>query len=110
MRIPIACTLTAEAAHDRLDEWRQFFTRSVTAMERTSAHTVRFQLGGSTSAVGDAADLAQRENACCAFFEFSLELEAARWWLVVRVSPDAAPLLAEFASLVPDSLRASVER
>jgi hypothetical protein len=109
MRIPIACTLTAEAAHDRLDEWRQFFTRSVTAMERTSARNVRFQLSESTSARRDAADLAQREKACCSFFEFSLELEASGWWLVVRVPPDAAPVLAEFASLVPDSLRASVE-
>ena len=110
MRFPLACTLTPGAAHDRVDEWRQFFARSVVAMERTSAHDLRFQLDGSTSAVRDAADLAQREKACCSFFEFSIESEAAGWWLVVRVPPDAAPVLAEFAALAPDPRRASVER
>jgi hypothetical protein len=79
-------------------------------MESTSAHIVGFQLGESTGAVSEAADLAQREKACCSFFEFSLELEATGWWLVVRVPPEAAPVLAEFASLVPDALRAPTER
>jgi hypothetical protein len=79
-------------------------------MERTSAHQFRFLLGASTVAVRDAADLAQREKACCSFFEFSIELDVASWWLVIRVPPEAAPVLADFAALLPASLRARSER
>jgi hypothetical protein len=107
VRIPIACTLTASAAHDRVDEWRVFFARSVTAVERTGEQAVRFRLG--PSAVGDAVELAQREKACCAFFEFAIQVEANACWLVVRVPAEASALLADFAGLVPPSLLVRTE-
>jgi hypothetical protein len=104
VQIPIACTLTSEAALDRVDVWRQFFARSVTALERTSAQEFRFRLGASTQAVSDAVDLAQREKACCPFFEFSIQVEATSCWLVVRVPPEASVVLADFAGLAPRPL------
>jgi len=103
VRIPIACTLTAEAADDRVDEWRSFFASSVTALERTSEQEFRFRLDASVAAVHDAVELSQREKAC-AFFEFSIQVEAHACWLVVRVPAEASAVLADFAGLVPPSL------
>jgi hypothetical protein len=105
VRIPIACTLTAEAAHDRVDEWRQFFARRVTATESTDQQEFRFRLEASTQALCDAVDLAQREKACCTFFEFSIQVETKACWLVVRVPLEASAVLADFVGLVPGQLR-----
>jgi MerR family copper efflux transcriptional regulator len=109
VRIPIACTLTSEAAHDRVEEWRRFFASSVTAIQRTSEQEIRLHLGATTHALGDAVDLAQREKRCCPFFEFSILVEATSLWLVVRVPPEAAAVLADFAGLLPRPLQALAE-
>jgi hypothetical protein len=55
----------------------------------------------STTVLADAADLARREKACCAFFEFSIAIEADGLWLSVRVPADASPILDDFARLLP---------
>jgi hypothetical protein len=101
MRIPIACTLTSESAVARVEEWRQFLARSTGAAEQAGALALRVQLNGSPEALEAAVDLARREKACCAFFEFSIEVEADASWLSVTVPPDAADALADFASLLP---------
>jgi hypothetical protein len=104
MRIPIACTLTSESAGARLEEWRQFLARWTGAAEHASALALRVQLNGSPEALEGAVDLARREKACCAFFEFSIEVEADASWLSVKVPPDAADVLADFVSLLPRPL------
>ncbi len=104
MRIPIACTLREEAAEDRIEEWRRFLSASVTAVEKTGSQSLRLRLGPSKDVVGAAVDLAQREKACCPFFEFAIELEADSSWLRVRVPPEAASVLSDFAALVPGTL------
>jgi hypothetical protein len=43
--------------------------------------------------VADAVHLAQREKACCPFFEFRLELEADRILLRIEVPADGADAL-----------------
>jgi hypothetical protein len=48
-----------------------------------------------------AVDLARREKACCAFFEFAIEVEEDASWLSVTVPPDAADALEDLASLLP---------
>jgi hypothetical protein len=101
VRVPVACTLTASASSDRLEEWRQFLVTSITAAERTSDEKLRLRLVDSPAALTGAADLAQREKACCAFFEFSIELDASSRWLAVEVSPDASEMLTDFATLLP---------
>jgi hypothetical protein len=40
--------------------------------------------------------LAQREKACCPFFDFSLIIDAASTTLVAVVPDDASPVLDEF--------------
>jgi hypothetical protein len=104
MRVPIACTLTSESADVRLEEWRRFFADFTAAAERSSDVRVRVQLTNSTQAFQAAVDLARREKTCCGFFEFSIEVEADACWLSVTVPPDAAGVLADFASLLPRPL------
>ncbi len=99
VRIPVACTLSAESAADRIEDWRRFFASSVTAVERTSDRRLRVRLADSPMALTAAVDLAQREKACCAFFEFSVDVDATSRWLVVGVPAEAAGTLAEFATL-----------
>jgi hypothetical protein len=103
VRIPLACTLSADAATGRVEEWRRFLAGPILEVERTSDRQLRLRLDGSLTALTTAVDLAQREKACCAFFEFSLELEATSRWLVVRVPSGASDLLAQFATLIPAS-------
>jgi hypothetical protein len=103
VRIPLACALSADAATGRVEEWRGFLASSVVQVERTSDRQLRLRLVDSPTALTTAVDLAQREKACCAFFEFSLELEATSRWLVVRVPSEATDLLTQFATLIPAS-------
>jgi hypothetical protein len=104
MQIPIACTLTPESAAARIEEWRHFFADSTGPAEKRGDRQLRVQLNGSTGALEAAVDLARREKACCGFFEFSIEVEAGASWLSIKVPPDAAATLAEFASLLPRPL------
>jgi hypothetical protein len=62
------------------------------------------RLNNSTQTLEAAVDLARREKACCAFFEFSIEVEADASWLSVKVPPDAADTLEDFVSLLPRPL------
>jgi hypothetical protein len=101
MQVPIACTLSADGAAQRIEEWRHFLGRATFAAERVSDRRLRVRLVDSKDAVPDAVDLARREKACCAFFEFSIEVEADASWLSVTVPPDASGVLTEFASLLP---------
>jgi hypothetical protein len=99
VRIPIACTLTPEAAGDRLEEWRRFAARSTGSPERLTRHEVRVRLDPSPGTLEAAVDLARREKACCAFFEFSIQIQADALWLTASVPPEASATLDEFASL-----------
>jgi hypothetical protein len=101
MQVPIACTLTATAAGDRIEEWRRFLADCTSVVERTSARQLRVRLVDSGDALHHAVDLARREKTCCAFFEFSIDVEADASWLSVEVPADAEGVLAEFASLLP---------
>ena len=101
MRAPIACTLTADGARERSEEWRNFLAGSAGTLERISPQCIRIRLDPSAKAVESAADLAQREKACCAFFDFAIEIEADAFWLRVRVPPEASSTLEEFATLLP---------
>jgi hypothetical protein len=101
MRVPIACTLTSESAAARLKEWRDFLAHSAGAVFTPGQLALRVQLDGSARTLEAAVDLARREKACCGFFEFAIEVEADASWLSIRVPPDAAGILEDFASLLP---------
>jgi len=101
MRIPIACTLTSDAAAARLEEWRYFLAHSTGPAEKPGALQLRVQLDDSARALEAAVDLARREKACCGFFDFSIEVEVDASWLSIKVPPDAADTLEDFVSLLP---------
>jgi hypothetical protein len=101
MQIPLACTLTAASAGERVEEWRRFLARFTSTVEWISERHLRLRLVGTSHAVLHARDLARREKACCEFFDFAIEREADASWLSVRVPPDASGILSEFASLLP---------
>jgi hypothetical protein len=101
MQVPIACTLTATAAGERLEEWRRFLAGNTSGAERPSDQQLRVRLAAAGHALEGAVDLARREKACCGFFEFSIDIEADASWLSIEVPPDASAILTEFASLLP---------
>ena len=103
MRVPIACTLTANQLPDRVEEWRSFLGAQVTAVER-EAGAARLRLAEGDDVLAAAADLAQREKQCCAFFEFAIALDGEYRWLTVSVPDDAAPVLDELLTLLPPAL------
>jgi hypothetical protein len=91
-QIPIACTLTATEKVSRGGEWRQFLVDNVVEVVRSEAST-RLHLVEGDHVTLIAVDLARREKACCAFFEFDLELLPDAIWLRVGVPPEAAAIL-----------------
>ncbi len=99
--MPIACTLTATQAEDRVEEWRRFLQASVTAVEHDEL-SARLRLRDGDHVLLAAADLSRRERACCAFFRFRIEPMPDALWLQVEVPPDAAPILDDFLGLAPD--------
>jgi hypothetical protein len=101
--IPIACSLTSTAAQSQLEEWRSVLAATVSGARRPSPTRLEFPLreavgrdGGQLAAV---VALARREQACCPFFGFALDIRAEEVVLQVTVPPDAVPILDGFAQL-----------
>jgi hypothetical protein len=82
---------------DRGAQWRQFLVENVVAIMRTES-SARLRLADGDDAVVKAVDLARREKACCAFFDFELELLAEQVWLRIEAPPEAAAVLVELTS------------
>lgn len=101
VQIPIACTLGAEQASDRVEEWRQFLECSTEAADRVASDRLRLRLNPRPETLVAAVDLARREKSCCSFFDFSIDLQLDGNWLVVCVPPEAEGVLADFSRLVP---------
>jgi hypothetical protein len=101
VRVPIACTLATDDASDRIEEWRRFLNRSDVVADRTSGEQLRIRLGPLKEDLLAAVDLAERERACCEFFQFSVELGPESRWLVVGVPPEAIGILDDFQELLP---------
>jgi hypothetical protein len=106
MRIPIACTLGADDAENRVEEWRRFLESSVDAADPVGAQRLRLRLKPSSLILSAAADLALREKSCCTFFDFSIDVQLDGNWLVIGVPSDAAAVLADFSHLLPGGLMA----
>jgi hypothetical protein len=101
MRIPIACTLSDTAARGQLEEWRTVLASPTVTRRRRSPTEVAVGLPGGFDQLEAVVRLAQREKACCPFFDFALQIEADAVTLVVSVPEEAAPLLDHFARPVP---------
>ena len=102
MEIPIACTLGATEALTQLGEWRELLSQLATGTSRTAPGRLEMTLHDDLTNVAALIHLAQREKACCAFFDFTLTLNAERVTLVIDVAPEASSILDDFhANLVP---------
>jgi len=96
---PIACTLNASDLPARLAEWEAFGRSSVLARAAGTV-SARFRLRPGDEALVAAATLAEHEQACCSFFEFSIALEEGERWLCVGVPEGAEATLAGFVELL----------
>ena len=97
--VPIACTLTADAAVDRLAEWRIFFSSMVERIDHDGS-TATVTLRAGSEPLMTAVGLAEREKLCCSFFEFSIELAETEARLHIEVPTEAEPVLAGLLSLM----------
>jgi len=95
MKVPIACSLPDDAARGQVGEWHELLATSV-AVDRTSPTEVSVRLRAEPSLLVAAIQLAQREKACCPFFDFTLRIEAEAFILHVNAPEDAARLLDGF--------------
>jgi hypothetical protein len=91
---PLACRLDAASARDQLDEWRKLLAGAGVIHERVTPNELLVHLD--RSVLTDVVDLAQREKACCPFFDFSLRIDADALVLRVAVSPEASVVLDRF--------------
>jgi len=89
--VPIACSLGAEDAVSQLDEWRKLLAQFPT--NRLSATQLAVRLTGGPPALVPVIALAQREKACCPFFDFSFHVETDAVVLRVSVPDDATSIL-----------------
>jgi MerR family copper efflux transcriptional regulator len=84
---PVACTLEADEIPDRLDQWRAVLDRA-RSISTTSDGATRVEFPDSTD-LDELARLVAAEQRCCAFFAFTITLDAGGIALEVR-TPDGA--------------------
>jgi hypothetical protein len=99
VEIPITCALENLVARSQLDEWRRILGRIVISVERTAPSVLRLRLLNRVDELAGLASLAQREMACCPFFDFTFEIETDSIVLVIDVPDDAAGVLDDFVTL-----------
>jgi hypothetical protein len=102
MEIPIACTLGATEALTQFGEWKDLLSQLATNTSRTAPGRLEIILPTDLTNVTALIQLAQREKACCAFFDFTLEINAERVTLAIDVPLEASSILDDFqANLAP---------
>ena len=99
MKVPIACTLGSDDAAVRLDEWRAALSSAVIGVSRPAPERAELRLVSEPAAIATLIGLAEREKACCEFFDFTFEVERAGVTLVVSVPREAKDVLDDFAFL-----------
>jgi hypothetical protein len=114
--VPIACDLTnaPDTPEERLAEYRWLFTHALVGRERTPDGGVRFRFRADDGVEDRIRELAAREKACCAFFDFAIAVDGneVQWdATVVDASADhdaARAILDEFYAL-PDTIGDGVD-
>ena len=98
---PIACTLGGDEVDVRLAEWRSLLDAVTERVAIDGGVGLRLPLRPDLAA--KTADLAAREQSCCAFFDFTLRLVPDALWLEVRAPDDARPIVETlFGAPAPD--------
>ena len=108
--VPIVCDMTTatDTTEERLDLYRHVFRR-LTGRERTETG-IRFRLRAGDGLADVVRDLADREKACCAFFDFDIREAGDEiiWDATVVDDPIARQILDEYYVL-PDTLSEGTE-
>lgn len=99
METPIACTLDADSARARIEEWRAVGVRAVGSALRAGPGRLELTLLPDAD-VGSILRLAQQEVACCAFFRFSFTVGPESVTVVIGVPEEASSVLDQFAAVV----------
>jgi hypothetical protein len=91
---------------ERVAEYGRLFAEALVGRERTAAG-VRFRFRDAAGTEAWVRDLAAREKACCAWYDFDVAVHDGEVWWDLRVPDDdvARRLLDEFYRL-PDTLSA----
>jgi hypothetical protein len=97
-----------DTADERLAEYRRLFDQDLIGRERADTG-IRFRFRARAGLADEIRDLATREKACCAFFDFDVTQhdDEINWDASVVDDPIARQILDEFYAL-PDSLAGSV--
>ena len=107
--VPIVCDMTdaPDTTEERLAEYRQLFGNDLIGRERTEAG-IRFHFRARDGLAEEIRDLAAREKACCAFFDFDVREhgDEITWDATVVDDPIARQILDEYYAL-PDTLAGS---
>jgi hypothetical protein len=96
MEIPIACSLDTSDARAQLEDWQELFSRVMTHVDRVSLRRFEISLQLDLAELSELVKLAQREKACCPFFDFSLIIDSTMTTFVVEVPDGASPVLDQF--------------
>lgn len=94
--VPIVCTMPAEQGSQQLLEWSDLQLRA----EEVTAVAGGARMTFPATMVDEVADLARREEACCAFLAIITTVEADTLTLeVTAVNPDALPVISVLAGI-----------
>lgn len=95
----VACTLAAEELAGRVSDWEALVGRAEGREALDGGVRLRFVPEPGLAA--ELAALAEAEQGCCPFFEFTVGIAADRLTLDVRAPLDAAPLVAQLFGSAP---------
>ena len=97
--LPIACTLEPDAVADRRAQWQAILDLAV-ARSSAPDGALRLEFGDGI-ALGELARQVEAEQACCAFFSFTMTLDGRGVALEVRAPERAADLVAALFGAPP---------
>jgi len=99
---PVACDMTGatDTLAERMDEYRRLFRQSLVGRSRTP-DSITFRFLAAPGVEDWVRDLARREKACCAFFDFTVGADGheVRWEARVADDEAARQMLAGFYRL-----------
>jgi len=99
--IPVACSLDGQGALAQLEEWSALLAGPTVTWQRLSPTELALGLADDPARWEPVVRLAQREKACCPFFEFTLGIGVDALTLTISVPESAAALLDLFAAPQP---------
>jgi hypothetical protein len=103
---PIVCNMTdaPDTATERIAEYQRLFTESFTGKERTNTG-FRFRLRADPGVEDHVRDLAAREKACCAFFNFEIiRRDGEVWWEWSVIDDDIARQMLDEVYQLPETV------